>query len=201
MASVCKPTQTPLIVDEAHSFGVLGPEGAGAVKAHQLSQIDVPLRVIPLGKTFAAQGALVAGQADWIQGLLQAGRSIIYSTAMSPALSYGLLKTLSTVIQADERRVKLSQLIDLFRSYIKCSSLDWTDSKTAIQQLLLGCPHLAMKFMHTLKSQGISCSAIRPPTVNLQSTGLRVILNYNHTPEQIKQLFDKLEGVYEREST
>ena len=161
------------MVDEAHSFGVLGPQGKGAVCYHGLTQKDVPLRVIPLGKAFAAQGAIVAGKQEWIHALLQAGRSIIYSTAISPALSYGLLKTLDIVVNADDRRLKLRQLVELFREEIKRSPLQWIDSHTPIQQLQLGCPHLALHYAQELKKKGISCSAIRTPTVSIKSTGLR----------------------------
>ncbi len=83
-----------LLVDEAHAFGVLGPQGLGAVIQHQLTQDDVPLRVIPLGKAYAASGAIVAGQHVWINALLQSARPHIYSTAISPAFAYGLLETL-----------------------------------------------------------------------------------------------------------
>lgn len=197
LSSLCNEHQSSLIVDEAHSFGILGPEGKGSVVYHGLTQKEVPLRIIPLGKAFAAQGAIVAGRADWIYALLQAGRSIIYSTAISPALSYGLLKTLEFIILAEDRRTKLMQLIALFRSLIQQSPLSWADSSSPIQQLQLGCPHLALYYARELKEQGISCCAIRKPTVRSKESGLRVILNYNHTAEQIYKLFDKLSRIYE----
>ena len=164
-----------------------------------LTQNEVPLRMIPFGKAFAAQGALVAGQKEWIHALLQAGRSVIYSTAISPALSYGLLKTLDIVTDAEDRRLHLRQLIDLFKEHIKSSPLNWVDSDTPIQQLYLGCPRLALHYAQELKNSGISCSAIRTPTVNIKSTGLRVILNYRHHEEQIQYLFNKLHTIYEHQ--
>ncbi|KTD15681.1 8-amino-7-oxononanoate synthase [Legionella gratiana] len=197
LSSLCSESKSVLLVDEAHSFGILGEQGKGAVVAHGLTQKEVPLRIIPLGKAFAAQGAIVAGKADWIYALLQAGRSIIYSTAVSPALSYGLLKTLEFIVLAEERRVKLMQLIALFRELIKKSPLKWVDSSSPIQRLRLGCPHLALYYANELKKQGISCCAIRKPTVSTKESGLRVILNYNHTSEQIYGLFDKLSRIYE----
>ncbi len=197
LSSVCHVNQSTLLVDEAHSFGVLGSQGKGATAYHGLTQNEVPLRIIPLGKAYAAQGALVAGKADWIYALLQAARSVIYSTAVSPALSYGLLNTLEFVVNAEERRSKLRDLIALFRSYMKQSPLNWTDSISPIQQLQLGCPHLALHYARELKKQGVSCCAIRKPTVSIKESGLRIILNYNHTPEQIRELFDKLSKIYE----
>ncbi len=197
IAALCQKNQTDLVVDEAHSFGVIGKEGMGSVAYHGLTQNEVPLRVIPLGKAFAAQGALIAGKSEWIASLLQAGRSCIYSTAISPALSYGLLNTLDIVVNAEDRRLKLSHLINLFREFIKESPFNWADSYTPIQQLRLGCPHRALYYAQELKKKGISCWAIRQPTVSLKETGLRIILNYNHTPEQLTALFACLGALYE----
>ncbi|CEG56840.1 aminotransferase class I/II-fold pyridoxal phosphate-dependent enzyme [Legionella fallonii] len=198
IAALCHSNKTTLLVDEAHSFGILGSKGRGAVYSHGLTQHDVPLRVIPLGKAFAAQGAIVAGQQEWIQALLQAGRSVIYSTAVSPALSYGLLKTLDVIVNADNRREKLNHLVVLFREKTTSSPLQWADSVTPIQQLQLGCPHLALHYAQELKKARFSCFAIRTPTVNIKATGLRVILNYNHQEEQIHHFFKTLHTIYER---
>lgn len=189
--------KVPLLVDEAHSFGVVGEQGKGAISVHQLTQGEVPLRVISFGKAFAAQGAIIAGKQEWINAVLQAGRSIIYSTAISPAFCYGLLKTLELVVAADDRREKLNQLIDYFKNKISVSPLTWSQSDSAIQQLQLGCPHRALVWANKLKTKGLACSAIRTPTVNRQSTGLRIVLNYCHTPEQIDTLFTTLHSLYE----
>lgn len=200
ISALCKKKQADLIVDEAHSFGILGEQGKGAVAYHGLNQNDVPLRVIPLGKAFAAQGAIIAGQGEWIGALLQAGRSLIYSTAMSPALSYGLLYTLDCVINAHDRRLKLIALISLFRELVTQSPFRWSNSYSPIQQLQLGCPHTALYYAQELKKSGISCLAVRKPTVTVKETGLRIILNYHHTPEQLQTLFSSLSAIYERQN-
>lgn len=197
ISALCSPHEIPLIVDEAHSFGVIGKQGAGLASLHGLSQKEVPLRVIPLGKACAGQGAIIAGQGDWIEALLQAGRSLIYSTSVSPALSAGLLYTLSIVMESEDRRAKLNELIALFKDQAKNTSLDFADSDTAIQQLRIGCPHRARYYAQALKQKGFVCSAIRAPTVTLKATGLRIILNYQHTFEQIKQLFTHLRSIDE----
>lgn len=183
-----------LMVDEAHAFGVVGKEGLGLVHALKLTQNQVPLRVIPLGKAFASAGAIIAGQKDWIDLLLQSARPYIYSTAPSPALAYGLLHTLDVVRSAEDRRDKLDRLIHYFRGKIKTSSLTWRDSMSPIQQLQLGCPYQAQALSEVLLKKGIMCYPMRQPTVTKQETGLRVILNYNHQPEDVDRLFKEIEG-------
>ena len=181
-----------LLVDEAHAFGVLGPQGMGAVVHQQLTQAEVPLRVIPLGKAFGASGAIVAGQGVWIDALLQSARPQTYSTAISPAVAYGLLETLAILRCADDRRAKLAELVRYFRTSVRNSPLKWRDSYSPIQQLQLGCPHRALYFSEKLRERSILCLPMRQPTVSQQETGLRVILNSHHEPDQIDFLFEYL---------
>lgn len=196
LAKLAQTHHSLLFVDEAHSFGVLGPKGLGAVAEHQLGTDIVPLRMLSFGKAAAAQGAIVAGQADWIEGLIQVGRPYIYSTGMSPAFAYGLLETLPYVLAADDRREKLFQLVDYFRKSAQNSPLNWRHSTTPIQQLQLGCPHLALSMASHLQEVGIHCLPIRPPTLSLKETGLRVVLNYHHERADIDKLFQTLQGYF-----
>lgn len=186
--------ESDLIIDEAHAFGVIGPEGLGLVRSLNLTQDEVPLRVIPLGKAFAGQGAIIAGQGDWIDALVQSARSYRYSTAPSPAMAYGLLKTLDIVRAADDRRQKLTDLIRYFRVRIQASESEWVwrDSVTAIQQLQIGCPFQAQSLEKKLLEQSIRCVPMREPTVSKKETGLRVILNYHHQTDDIDALFASL---------
>ena len=188
MVHLAKSRRFEMLVDEANAFGVLGREGLGAVIAQDLTQDDVPLRIIPLGKAFGSCGAIIAGQGVWIDALVQAARPYIYSTAMSPALAYGLMKTLDVVRAADKRREKLQGLVGYFRERIKQSPLKWRDSHSPIQQLQLGCSRRATDCANFLLEKGIVCLPMRQPTVSLKETGLRVILNYQHEVEDIDRI-------------
>lgn len=192
ISALCQQFRADCIIDEAHAFGVFGPEGLGLVARYQLSQDDIPLRMIPFGKAFGFQGAIVAGRAVWIDALLQLGRSSIYSTAISPALAHGMLKTLDFIRKAEDRRQKLFRLIEHFRVLCKQSHLLFRDSQTQIQQLQLGCPHKALMCAQFLAEHGIFCQAIRAPTVSKKDTGLRIILNYQHEPVHLEKLFKHL---------
>ncbi len=178
-----------LLVDEAHAFGVFGPSGLGATAAHHLSLDQVPLRVIPFGKAMVGNGAVVVGKGAWIDALLQVARAHIYSTAMSPAIAYGLLETFELIRKLDDRRTKLFELIKYFRQAVKRSPLTWGDSSSPIQQLQLGCPEKALNYVKRLKASGIVSTAMRQPTVSKFQTGLRIILNFHHEAEHIDALF------------
>lgn len=187
-----KSSEIQCIVDEAHSFGVVGPHGLGVVAEYPEFSKYVPLRVITFGKALAGQGAAVIGDAGWIEALIQQARSYIYSTAISPAQVYGLKHALQIVYNADERRQTLQQIIQYFNEKAADSLFRWQLSYSPIQQLQLGCPHVAEKLSQFLLEKGIYCRAIRQPTVTLAETGLRVVLNYQHTPVCIDRLFAAL---------
>lgn len=199
ITQLCKAHNTVCIVDEAHAFGVLGPSGLGAVAQHKLHQNDVPLRIITFGKAMGAHGAVVAGKADWIDGLFQTARSHIYSTGISPAFASGLLESFSIVCEANDRRKQLFQLIDYFKQSVKGSPLKWRDSNTPVQQLQLGCPHRALDYGLRLKKNGIHCIAMRQPTVSRCDTGLRVVLNAHHEPSDIDNLFTQVHQFHDSE--
>lgn len=190
LAQLANQRNMKLIIDEAHAFGVYGREGLGEVIAAGLNRDIVPLRVIPFGKSMAASGAIVAGNKTWIDALIQCARSNIYSTAISPALSYGLLETFKLMRQMDDRRQKLYDLVSYFRTLIATSPLLWRDSHTPIQQLQLGCANRAVSLAAKLFQHAIICLPVRKPTVSQQETGLRINLNCHHTHEQIDHLLD-----------
>lgn len=199
LARVSQPLGYELVVDEAHAFGVLGREGLGGVVHAGLTQQEVPLRIIPLGKAGAATGAMVVGHAAWIDALVQVARPYIYSTAISPAVAVGLRETLTWVREADDRRSKLHALIAYFGQKAQASPLTWRASISPIQQLQLGCPHRALHYGQRLKAWGIVCVPMRTPTVSKRDTGLRVLLNYHHEPAHIDRLFTCLETIYAEE--
>lgn len=199
ITGLCNTHQTVCIVDEAHAFGILGPGGLGAVAQNNLHQDDVPLRIITFGKAMGAQGALVAGRGDWIDGLFQTARSHIYSTGISPAFAYGLLESFSIIFDADDRRKKLFELVAYFQQVAKKSPLKWRDSSTPVQQLQLGCPHKALDYATRLQQSGIHCMAMREPTVSRCDTGLRVVLNARHEPTDIDNLFTQVHQFYDSE--
>ncbi|MCX7114903.1 MAG: aminotransferase class I/II-fold pyridoxal phosphate-dependent enzyme [Gammaproteobacteria bacterium] len=191
---------TPMIVDEAHAFGLYGHEGLGRVQACGLTQCEVPLRVIPLGKACGAQGAVVAGQAQWVNALLQVARGAIYSTAMSPAYAAALPSVLQFVREADEQRGRLFENVAFFKLNVLHSPLSWLDSETPIQHLVLGNSAKAIGFAEQLGKQGLFCRAIRPPTVSLAHTGLRIVLHADHTQAQILRLLEIIHQVAEHDS-
>ncbi|MCC5791071.1 MAG: aminotransferase class I/II-fold pyridoxal phosphate-dependent enzyme [Legionellaceae bacterium] len=198
MRTLTRARDALLVVDEAHSFGILGDEGLGAVHQAALSQEDVPLRVIPFGKAFAAMGAIVVGQQNWIDVLLQVARSCIYSTAISPALAFGITHSFRCMRQASGLRERLQRLTRYFTQQRQNSTLHWLESDTPVQRLIIGDPCRARHVQLALEEQGVQAQLIRYPSVTIPETGLRFCVRADHREEDIDRLFSALDGIEER---
>ena len=182
------------MVDDAHGFGVLGARGGGLVEHLNLTAEQVPILVGTLGKAFGTYGAFVAGSEALIETLIQFARSYIYTTALPPAVAVAGSASLQLVQSQHWRRDKLSQLIARFRKAAMQIGLQLMDSKTAIQPLLLGSDKQVMDVAAQLRKKGFMVGAIRPPTVPVGQSRLRITLSTNHSEEQGDTLLDALDS-------
>lgn len=180
-----------LILDEAHSVGCLGPNGAGlAEQLDLLNEIDII--VAPLGKAFAAQGAIIAAEQTVIDYLINKARAFIYTTAPAPAICAAAEKALEIVQTQPQRRVKLAENAEYLRTSLKDAGFDIANTTTHIIPLLIGTSQDALDIAARLYERGFFVPAIRPPTVPKGSARLRISLQCDHTKMQMDGLVDAL---------
>lgn len=193
LSEACQSRQAWLMVDDAHGFGVLGHTGGGCVEHFGLSLSEVPVLVGTLGKAFGTSGAFVAGSDALIETLIQQARTYIYTTAMPPAVAAASLASLKLVIQGQDRREKLGELIQQFRRGVEQLGFQLMASDTPIQPLLIGDEATVLAYSAALERQGFFVSAIRPPTVPAGTARLRVTLTASHSAVQVERLLLALE--------
>ena len=181
-----------LYVDDAHGIGVLGPEGRGSVAAAKLSSKEVPLLVLPMGKAFGGQGAVLCGSEAIIDHISETARPYLFSTAPPPAMAAAMRASLKLIRSEPWRRAKLASLISRFRRSGIRHGLPLHDSQTAIQPIMLGDNRKALKVAKSLEAQGYLVSAIRPPTVPDGQARLRVTLTALHSEEHVDGLIKAL---------
>jgi len=181
-----------LYVDDAHGIGVLGPEGRGSVAAAKLTSKEVPLLVLPMGKAFGGQGAILCGSEAIIGHISETARPYLFSTAPPPAMAAAMRASLKLIRSEPWRRAKLASLIARFRRAGMRHGLPLHDSQTAIQPIMLGNNEKALKIAKSLETQGYLVTAIRPPTVPDGQARLRVTLTALHTEEQVDGLIKAL---------
>ena len=184
------------MVDDAHGFGVLGKTGAGLVEAEGLTQDDVPILMSTLGKALGTAGAFIAGSHDLIDYLIQTARTWIYTTAQPPAVAAATLASLQLVQTEPWRREHLQALIQQFRQGATHLGVPLMPSSTAIQPIMVGSSAKALELSRKLEERGILVTAIRPPTVPVDTARLRVTLSAAHTREDVERLLDALSNSF-----
>ncbi|MEH6561771.1 MAG: aminotransferase class I/II-fold pyridoxal phosphate-dependent enzyme, partial [Marinobacter sp.] len=192
LAQVCKDHNALLVVDDAHGFGVLGPQGRGSVAELGLSEEDVPVLVGTLGKAAGTSGAFVAGPAVLMDYLVQKARTYIYTTAMPPALALASCASLDLIEQDDERRTHLQALIERFRREATALGYQLMPSHTPIQPIMIGDNWAALALSQALEERGLLVTAIRPPTVPAGEARLRVTFSAAHSHEDLSCLVQAL---------
>ena len=184
-----------LVLDDAHGFGVLGAQGRGSLAHFSLQASERIVYMGTLGKAAGGSGAFVAGSETLIEWLLQRARTYIFTTGSSPAMACALLASLELIEHGDERRNHLRQLTTQLRDGLADTRWRLMVSPTAIQPVIIGDNHEALRVAGALYERGLWVPAIRPPTVPKGSARLRVSLTAAHTAEHVAQLVDALRNL------
>ena len=187
LLALCEKYNAWLLLDDAHGFGVLGPQGRG-VSAHFNIRSPRIIYMATLGKAAGVFGAFVAAEAEIIETLVQYARSYIYTTAAPPLLSYALLTSLELIEREEWRRENLVQLTAALKREVQSLCWKLLPSDTAIQPLLIGESETALQISEALRACGILVPAIRPPTVPQGASRLRISLSATHTMEDVARL-------------
>jgi 8-amino-7-oxononanoate synthase len=178
-----------LVVDDAHGFGVLGPQGRGALAAAALRSPHL-VYVGTLGKAAGVAGAFVCAHETVIEWFVQRARSYIFTTAAPPAVAHAVSASLKVIggDEGDARRAHLGALIERTRALLRETRWTPVDSHTAVQPLVIGGNDETLALMHALDAHGLWVPAIRPPTVPAGTSRLRVSLSAAHSFDDLARL-------------
>ncbi|MEI7613362.1 MAG: 8-amino-7-oxononanoate synthase [Betaproteobacteria bacterium] len=182
-----------LVVDDAHGFGVLGPQGRGSLAHFGLPPAERIIYMGTLGKAAGASGAFIAASATVSEWLLQRARTYIFTTGSSPVMACALLASLELIEHGDERRAHLRQLTAQLKDGLENTRWQLLASPTAIQPVIIGDNHEALRVATALYEKGLWVPAIRPPTVPKGTARLRVSLSAAHSEAHVAQLVDALQ--------
>ncbi len=188
-----KSHNSRLILDEAHAFGILGPQGRGTIAHYGLRAEDVYLVTGSFSKAFGCFGGFIAAAEDIIEALVQFARPYMYSTALPAAVVESLRVSLKLMTQEDWRRERLAARIMQFRKAALQLGINIMPSKTPMQIILIGDSTRTLHIHHFLKSKGIWVGALRPPTVAFGQDRLRITFSALHTESQVEHLLQVLD--------
>ncbi|MFW5444546.1 MAG: aminotransferase class I/II-fold pyridoxal phosphate-dependent enzyme [Methylococcaceae bacterium] len=187
-----KRHQSLLMVDEAHSAGVLGEKGTGLAEYFAIDPAEVDIWMGTLSKSFASCGGYIAGSKALIQNLkYNAPGGILYSVGISPANTAAALAALKIIQKEPERVDQLRACSALFLKEAKKRGLDTGPSANSpVIPVILGNSVECLKLGDLLFEQGINVQAILYPAVPEEESRLRFFITALHTEEQIIYTLD-----------
>jgi glycine C-acetyltransferase len=162
-----------IMVDDAHGCGVLGKTGRGTVEHFGLEN-RVQIQMGTLGKAFGSFGAYVAGSRGLIDYLVNSARSFVFSTALPAAVCAASVAAIEIVEREQQLRLKLLKNSERFCDGLVRLGMDAACSGSPIIPLMVGDPGRALKAAERLLELGVYATAIRPPTVPVGTSRIRM---------------------------
>ena len=183
-----------LLVDDAHSVGVLGPNGGGTAEHYGL-QDRVDLTMITFSKSFASIGGAVAGPEDVIHYLKHHSRPLIFSASMPPSAVATVLAALDVMEQEPDRRERLWANAAYLRGGLNDLGFDTVGSETPIIPVASGDMERTFIFWKALFQSGVFTNPVLPPAVPEHACRLRTSVMATHTTEQLDRVLDAFKRV------
>ncbi|MFD9905354.1 aminotransferase class I/II-fold pyridoxal phosphate-dependent enzyme [Streptomyces sp. NPDC059063] len=182
-----------LMVDEAHSLGVLGRTGRGIGEHFGVDRADVDLWMGTLSKAVGSLGGYVAARQPIVEYLKFTAPLHIFSTGISPANTAAALEALRVIRDEPERVARLRGLAEHFRDAARARGLDIGVSRaSAVVPVVIGGWAETMALSNALLRLGVNVMPIGHPAVPPDECRLRFFINADHTPDELDHALDLL---------
>jgi 8-amino-7-oxononanoate synthase len=175
-----------LMIDEAHSLGVLGRTGRGLAEHFAVNPREVDIWMGTLSKTLASCGGYICGSKDLIEILKYQAPGFVYSVGLSPPATAAALAALRILIADPARVARLQNNGRRFLSAAKAVGLDtMTSAGYSVVPIMVGCSVRAVRLTERLFTRGVNALPIIHPAVPMKAARLRFFITSEHSPEQI----------------
>jgi glycine C-acetyltransferase len=178
-----------MMVDDAHSSGVLGREGRGTIDHFGLHG-RVHVQVGTLSKAIGVLGGYVCGSRDLIEFLYHRARPFLFSTSHPPAVAAACLAAFDVLEQEPERMRNLWDNTRYFKKGLAAAGFDTGISETPITPVMVGEAKLAHEFSRALFDEGVLATGIGFPTVPKGKARVRTIVTATHTREELDRALE-----------
>jgi len=176
-------------VDEAHSLGVLGPQGRGVVHHFGLND-EVDITIGTFSKSLGSMGGFVAGDAEMIEFLKHRARCLIFTASMAPAVAGGVLKALQLMQEEPERIDALWRNTYKMHEGFRSIGFKIGTTQTPIVPILIGSEAKAFQFTQRLYEEGVFATPAIYPAVRYGEAIVRTSYMATHTDEDLDQVLD-----------
>lgn len=180
-----------IMVDDAHSLGVLGVKGSGTASHFGLTD-KVDLIMGTFSKSFASLGGFIAGDRDAINFIKHTSRSLIFSASMTPASAAAVLASIEIMESEPERIKHLWDLSEYARNGFRAAGFDTGKSESPIIPLFIRDDIKALKMTQMLLEEGIFINPVVSPAVPKDDCLIRYSLMATHTFSQVDISIQKI---------
>ena len=186
---LCKQYHAWLMIDEAHSVGVLGKTGTGIEEYFGLGDV-IDIKMGTLSKTIPSVGGYVAGKKDMITYLRHASRAYIFSAALPPAQAAAANEAFKVILDEPERIERLNQNTKQFIGGLKSMGFDTMLTETAIVPVLCGDDDAAFAMTREAQHHDVFVLPVVSPAVPEGLARLRATVTAGHEPSEIERAMD-----------
>jgi 8-amino-7-oxononanoate synthase len=191
--ALCQQYNARIMVDDAHSVGVLG--GGKGTPVHLGVNDDVDLVMGTFSKSFASLGGFIAGSEPVIHYVQHHARSLIFSASMPPGNVAAVSAALDVMIEEPERIERVTEIGDYMRGEFQSLGFNTGDSQTPIIPIIIGDEHATFLVWKLLFEEGIYTNPVIPPAVPETLSLLRTSYMATHTDDQMSFVLEKFEKV------
>lgn len=184
LAQLADRYQALLIIDEAHAIGVMGSNGGGICRIPG-NEVRPDAVVGTLSKALGGYGGFVACSQSIRKFLINKARSFIFSTGLPPACLGSSREAVSIVESNPEMGTALLEKARWFRGLLAQSGLDVPEFESHILPVLIGGNEKAYHFSELLMGRGLLIKAIRPPTVPVGTSRVRLSMTLSMTDQAL----------------
>lgn len=186
LVAVAKKYGARIMLDEAHSAFIYGDHGRGVAEMYGLED-EVDVHIGTFSKALGGQGGYVAGTKSLYNYLKGFARSRVFSCALSPVVTAGVLKSLELAQAEPELRARMWENVRYIRRRLEEEGVDVGDSTSQIIPVMIRNDRRIFELGHKLFRAGLYLQPVIYPAVAKHRSRFRVSISASHTFEQLDE--------------
>lgn len=191
VAALAEKYNAEIMIDDAHSLGVIGKNGSGTASHFGLTD-NVDLIMGTFSKSFASLGGFIAADKEVINYIKHNSRSLIFSASMTPASVATVLEAMDIINEEPERIERLWEITNYALDSFKSLGFNTGKSESPIIPLFIGDDIKALTLTKILLEDGVFINPVVSPAVPREDSLIRYSLMATHTKEQVDISIEKI---------